>query len=149
MKATYPIIEFHAEEDAKNKQTILHLRTNREPLTSLNAEASTPNFVRQAVVQVPLAHDGHSEWRNIGSGTISAVHFRGFTQEKLAIPFPEQRQAEYRIVIDNDDNPPLTITKITAEGNAYQLKFITDGRAPYRLYYGSTRPRRPVTTPRR
>ena len=32
-KADYPIVEFRAEEDAKRKCTILHVRTRREPLT--------------------------------------------------------------------------------------------------------------------
>ena len=113
--------------------------TNREPLTSLKVETFDPQLrAAGRLVQVPFERNGRSESRHVGSDTISAVHFRGFTQEKLAISFPEQRQAEYRIRIDNEDNPPLTITKITAEGNAYQLKFIADGRAPYRLYYGST-----------
>ncbi len=53
-KTAYSIVEFHDELDAKNKRTIIHVRTNREPMTSLNVETSTPNFVRQAVVQVPF-----------------------------------------------------------------------------------------------
>ena len=41
---------------------------------------------------------------------VSRIDFRELHREELMIPFPESRHEHYRIVLDNGDNPALTIT---------------------------------------
>ena len=144
VKRAYPVVEFRAEDDAKNKQTTIHVRTRREPVTSFVIETTTANFVRQAAVWAPVEHRGRSEWREVGGATISAIHFQGFERRNLSIAFPEQRQEEYRIIVHNADNPPLTISGVSGEGNVYQVKFIAEKDAVYSLYYGSASAEKPT-----
>ena len=124
----YPIVEFSTEEDAKEKQTIVTVCTRREPLTALTIETTSSNFSRAAAVQVPVTRGVATDWVEVGGTTVSAVRFRGFEQEKLIIRFPEQRQAEYRIVVSNQDNPPLEITGVAADGNVYRVMFFAGRR---------------------
>jgi len=65
------------------------------------------------------------------------LNFRDVSREQTTIPFTEQRHTAYRIVINNQDNPPLPITGIRATGNEYALKFLPVKGAAYRVYYGS------------
>ena len=50
--------------------------------------------------------------------------------------FSEQRQSRYRIVIDNQDNPPLEIDAVSGIGHGYQLLFLPQAGNHYRLQYG-------------
>ncbi|HEY4309938.1 MAG TPA: DUF3999 family protein [Pirellulales bacterium] len=138
VKTAYPLTNLKTEEDEKNRLTIVDVRSRREPLTSLTLKSEMPNWVRRAVVQVPDGSGAGDGWRDLCSATISAIRFRDFKQDQSTISFPEQRESAYRLVIHNEDNPPLTVTEVLAEGNQYQLQFLAGSHAPYRLYYGST-----------
>ena len=89
MQVDYAVAGFEAEQNAKDKQTILPIRTDRQPLNELSIVSSTPNFARHAVVQVPLERAGQTEWRDVGHATLSAIHFHGFQRERLSISVPE------------------------------------------------------------
>ena len=58
-------------------------------------------------------------------------------REQLTIPFPEHRQEEYRIVISNEDNRPLEIQGVKAQGNVYRAVFLAQEGKKYRVFYGS------------
>jgi hypothetical protein len=148
--ANYPVVEFKAKEDAEKKQTIIEVITRREPLTSFTLETPSKNFSRRASVQIPMTvrspaalQPDRTEWAEIGSATVSKLQFRGFNREKLAISFPEHREEKYRIVIDNQDNPPLEIKGVKAEGNVYRLVFLAQQGKPYRVFYGSEKAEAP------
>lgn len=143
-KAEYPVAGFQTGQDAEKKQTYLQVQTRREPLTSFTLETPSRNFSRRASVQVPVVvSDGaglrpdRTEWRDIGSATISKLQFRSFRREELTIGFPEQRQEKYRIVIANEDNPPLEIQGVKAKGGVYRAVFLAQEGKPYRVFYGS------------
>ncbi len=142
-KADYPIVEFHLEEDAKEKCTIINVRSRREPLTGLMLETTDRNFSRPAVVQIPVERGINTEWVEVGRATLSVVSFRGYHREQLKVAFPEQRQETYRIIIQNEDNRPLKITGVAAEGNVYHIVFLALKDTAYRLYYGSEAAERP------
>lgn len=136
-KAEYPVVEFTQETNATKKQTILHVRTRRAPLTALTLQTASRNFHRRAVVETPVDRGPATEWQSIGHATLFNFRFRDMHREQLAIAFPERRQEQYRIVIDNDDNPPLEITGVKAEGNVYRATFLAEAGKSYRVYYGS------------
>jgi len=133
----YPIAGFEKEEDAAKKQTILRVRTHREPLTRFTLQTASRNFDRRVVVEVPVVHGVHTDWNAIGEATLSSFRFRNIHREQLSIVFPEHRQEEYRIVIRNDDNPPLEIKEVKAEGTVYQVIFLAQPGKGYRVFYGS------------
>ena len=74
---------------------------------------------------------------DIASGEASLVDFGGCHKETLSLSFPERREAEYRIVIHNEDNPPLKLTGVTARGNAYRVVLLAAEDEDYRLCYGA------------
>jgi hypothetical protein len=124
-------------------ETVVHVRAQREPLTGLLLESSSRNFTRRAAVQVPVTTGVRTDWREIGQATISQIDFRDLHRKELKISFPEHRSEEYRVVIDNRDNPLLQITGVQGEGSSYRLVFLGAPNSEYRLYYGSEVARAP------
>lgn len=144
-KTDYPIVDFKTTEDADKKQTIIEVQTNREPLTSLAIASGGRNFSRRAVVQAPQEQGVRTRWVEIGKATVSRVEFAGFKREQLKITFPEQRERKkiFRIVIDNEDNPPLDITGVQARGNIQRIVFLAGPDQTASVYYGSAVAERP------
>lgn len=136
-KAEYPVAGFEKREDVEHKQTVLAVKTRREPLTGFTLETPSRNFSRRVLVQVPVAQGSETQWREVGAETLCKFEFRSFRRERLTVPFPEQRQAEYRVVICNEDNPPLAVAGVRAEGNVYHAVFLAEATKSYRVFYGS------------
>ena len=132
----YPV-EFRTEEDPKQKATLVHLLTRCQPLTEVKLETTSRNFSRTVVVEKPVTHGVRTDWVAVAQSQIRLIDFRGFHSEDLKIDFPENREAEYRLVIRNEDNPPLRITGVKARGNVYRAVFLAAADEPYRVYYGS------------
>jgi hypothetical protein len=136
-KAEYPVAEFRVEENAAEKETLIYVNTRCEPLTGLTLETASRNFNRSARVQISENRGGRSTWVDIGQGGLSRVKFGSYHNETLGLSFPEQREKEYRIVIRNEDNPPLKITGVKAKGNIYRAVFLAEENETFRLGYGS------------
>ncbi len=133
----YNVVGFHVEHDVKAKISRIEIDTRREPLWRLSLLTASKNFSRKARVLVPMERGVKTDWIEAGRGTVENIQFRSFHRAQLAVDFPEQRQARYRLEIENADNPPLEITAVQAEGSGYRLVFLKpDGRA-LRLDYGS------------
>lgn len=135
-KQNYPIVGFKVSQDAKAKQTVVEIQTRREPLTSFRLETSSKNFSRNAVLRVRETHGIHETWREIASTTVSQLDFKTLKREQLRIDFPESREVQYRLVIDNRDSSPLEITGIAAEGNVYEIIFLAGSTKGANLIYG-------------
>ena len=142
-KLAYPIVEFERTDDEKEKRTVIALTTQREPLTSFTLETKSRNFSRQAVVEVPVERGVRTDWEEIGRATISVIEIGEFNREHLEIKFPERRHQKYRIRIENQDNPPLAITNVKAEGNVYRAVFFAPETETCRVYYGSESAQQP------
>lgn len=136
-KADYPVAQWTVQDDAGEKTTVLEIAARREPLTEFTLKTASQNFSREAVVQTPVARGVHTDWVVLGRATITRVDVGGYQNEKLSLAFPETRAEKYRIVIRNQDNPPLKITDIAAQGNVYQVQFLPAETGQCRLYYGS------------
>ena len=131
----HPAVEYRCEEDPKEKATIVHVRTQREPLVGLALVTGSRNFNRAATVQVPVARGVRTEWDTVGRGIVSLLDFRGLKREGLSVSFSEQRQAEYRLLIRNEDSPPLEITGVQGRGRVYRAVFLAGPNKKYRLAY--------------
>jgi hypothetical protein len=101
----------------------------------LTLETSDRNFSRHAVVEAMQVRSPHGRLR-VGEATLSRIDFKTLQRADLTIEFPETRSRSYRIVIDDRDSPPLTITGVRAEGNEYELVFLATPGNAYRLEYG-------------
>lgn len=138
--AAYPIAGFESKEDPAKKQTTITVRTRREPLIRFTMETPSRNFSRRAGIEVPVARGVNTEWHSIGEATVSNFSFRDQRREQLTIgfhAFHEHREEQYRIVISNEDNPPLNVTGVKAEGNVYRVVFLAQPNKTYRVHYGS------------
>ena len=136
-KVDYPVKMSRVEENPAEKATIVYVDARREPLTELTLETSSRNFNRAVSVQTPATRGVRTRWTDIGHGQISVLDFGHFHREAMGISFSEQRQGEYRIVIQNEDSPALKITGVKAKGNQYRAVFLAQANQTYRLYYGA------------
>jgi hypothetical protein len=109
----------------------------------MTLETASRNFSRAIEIQAPVRHSERTEWVDVAAGRVSLVSFRGYHKESLRLEFPEQRESEYRIVIHNEDNPPLKLSGVKARGPVYQVIFLADENQSYRLAYGSESAERP------
>ena len=133
----YPVAAFKISQDAEHKTSLIDIDTQRQPLTGFKLQTVTANFNRNAEVQIPLQHGIETRMQSIGSATLEALHFQDINHEQSTVPFPEQRQPHYRIVIHDQDNPPLEIASVSGVGNGYQLLFLPQPGKSYQLHYGS------------
>jgi hypothetical protein len=133
----YPIAGFEIQEDREKKQTLVTIRTRREPLTSFVLKTTSRNFSRPATLEIPVVQGVKTSWRTLGSATFSQLGFRNYHREQLTIEFPVDRQAEYRLVIYNEDNPPLEIQDVQAEGPMQRVVWLAQPGKAYQLFYGS------------
>ncbi|MDZ7617766.1 MAG: DUF3999 family protein [Patescibacteria group bacterium] len=133
----YPVAQFKVEQDAEHKQTIVTVHTRREPLTAFQLETPARNFNRAVSVERPESRGVRTEWRQLGRATLSRFAFRELNREQMEVGFPETRSEQYRLVIDNRDDPPLEITGVRATGNVYRMVYFAEPGKEYRLAYGS------------
>jgi hypothetical protein len=133
----YPVEILRIEEDRAKKATVVTVQTHGEPLTEFTLETSSRNFSRTASVQVATVEANETRWNDIDRGQVSLLAFGSFRREALTLSFAEHRQREYRIVVFNEDNPPLQITGVKARGNQYRAIFLAGADQSYRLLYGS------------
>lgn len=137
-KTNYPVAGHHVEQDRKKQQTLVYIDMQRQPLTSLELETRDRNFSRHAAVEVERVQGVKKTWEKIGEGTLSRVDFKNLKREKISISFPESRQSQYRLVIDDRDSPPLEVAGIKAEGNVYEVVYLARPDRHDQLVYGST-----------
>ncbi|MGR9087763.1 MAG: hypothetical protein ACU841_11905 [Gammaproteobacteria bacterium] len=139
----YPVAGFEVTEDAESQTTAIEVVTAREPLTGFRLQSSTSNFNRTAVVQIQEKHGIDTSIKVIGRAALESLRFRDIDRVRNEIGFSEHRRSNYRIVISNQDNPPLAITSVTGIGNGYHLLFLPQKGKSYHLRYGSDKASRP------
>jgi len=140
----YPAAEYKITEDKEKQTTLIDVTTLREPLTGFTLYTSSDNFTRPAAVQIPVRQGIGTSMHTVGSALLESLHFRDIQREQSAVSFPEQRQKSYRIVLSNQDNPPLAITGITGTGPGYHLIFLPAPGQIYLLRYGLEKAKRPA-----
>lgn len=139
----YPIAAVKLSQDVEHKTTLIDIDTRRQPLTGLTLHIDTPNFSRRADVQIPLQQGIETRMQTVASAMLEGLHFRDINRDSTAIGFAEQRQSHYRIVVYNQDNPPLAINKLVGTGPGYQLLFLPQHGLSYRLQYGLEKAEQP------
>jgi len=133
----WPLLSSAAMMDSKAKTTEILLETGRAPLTRIEIETPAHNFQRRASIQVPDMAHGKKIWRTVGTGKFTRVELPGFSTNSMYIDFPQQREEELRLVIENADNPPIEITDIRATGPTFLLLWLAEPGAIYRLATGN------------
>ena len=137
IEAPVPAVMGEVRQDSEQRQTVIEVRSQREPLTGLKLECASRNFSRRASVQISTSRGVQSSWREIGQATVSRFEIADLKEEQLTIRFPEQRHATYRLVIDNRDSPPLEVTQVAGIGPVYEALFLAQPQDAFELRYGS------------
>lgn len=131
------IRELAISPDPDNRRTIVTFDTASQPLTALTLEIKESNFSRP--VSVAGADISGGPWTELVLERISRIDAGKVHQQHLTIPLnSERRYRHYRIIIDNQDNPPLTVAGIRAKENIYEVLFFPKTGSHYRLYYGGS-----------
>lgn len=133
----YPLPDFRVHEDPERRATLIDIDSHQLPLTGLKVDVATPSFQRDVELQTPRAGGGDSAWQTLSAGQLRALRFGDIQQTETRIDFPENRGERYRLVIHNQDNPPLQIAGLTGLGRHYRLLFIAAPNTAYRLTYGT------------
>jgi hypothetical protein len=135
-RMAYPPLRVNRRVDEKHRQTVIEVETNREPLTSFLLETEQRNFSRQIRVEIPVLEGGMKAWRTLAKSRISRLRFREISREEMRISFPETRQSQFRIVIENGERQPVQITAVNPEGPIYRLLLVMAQRQRVDLVYG-------------
>ncbi len=137
-------VAFSVEPDAKEKRTYVYVDANRRPFSRLAIETASKNFKRRVRVETkgivwnPRLHKfDDDEWRSAAAGELFNAEIGEGRREQLTIAMPEIRTPQCRLAIEDEDNPPLTITGIKIEGAAYCALFIAEPGRSYRVCYGA------------
>lgn len=140
----YPPAAFQSEEDQERRQTVLRVQTRREPLTQFTLLSPSRNFHRRVTAQVSVVREGKPAWQELAQATLFRFSFRSQQREELTVCFPERRETEYRLLVDNADSPPVQFTGVQAEGPRYRMVFLAAEGQTYRCVYGADEVARPT-----
>jgi len=140
----WPIESFKQSTDKEKQQTLIEVKTGREPLTKFVLETSSRNFNRRVHVLVPEVHGVRTTWRELAQATVHRFEFEDIHEERLEVSIGESRHETYRLAIDNYDNPELDFTAIKTEGRDYRAICLSQGDQTLTLSYGDEKAAAPV-----
>jgi hypothetical protein len=125
-------------EDPATKSTLARfdLGITGLPVNRLRLESSSPQF--QRAVGIETSDDGQS-WSLAGGGTIARLPGPEFTEESLTLSASGGHRY-FRLRIYNRDDKPIQISRIQAEGQVNQVKFLAPAQGSYWLYYDALEP---------
>ncbi len=124
-----------AEED-RTTSLVLDLGTPGFPTSGITVSTPQENFYR--LVAVEGSADAVS-WRRVQtSEVLYSFDTPKFVGGKLSVAYPESTFRYYRLIVRNEDNPPLPITGASAHGYLRKLIFEASPGGNYRLYYGNS-----------
>lgn len=133
---TYRPAGFKLSQDTEHKATWVDISAEKQPLTGLHLDVEEPVFSRRGEVLIQKQQGLETVWRTITTGTLSALRFQDLNYDHATLDFTEQRAQRYRVIIYNQDNPPLTLKDVSASGPGYELLFIHQPGSSYQLRYG-------------
>ena len=142
-EVSWPASISSISQDTDRRTTLVDvdLGTRGLPSHRLVIEASEVNFYRE--VDLQTSADG-VQWRPSGSrSAIFAYDTPKFVGSDLVVTHPESTSRFIRIIIFNEDNPPLDVERVEVYGIRRTLVFSADPRRSYSLYYGNAEARRP------
>ena len=102
------------------------------------------NFYRQVDVAARATDSDDEPWRTLVSrAAVHSIDTPSYTGKSLAITYPETTNRYLRIVIHDEDNPPLDVRAVEVWGIQRRLLFLADPAKSYELHYGNDDATRP------
>jgi hypothetical protein len=136
-KTKYSVEHFDVMEN-QNHQTILTFETQREPITDVKILIDAQNFSRSARVEYEVEDtNGRTIWQRYEPGVITRFAIGTVRKDDVELSIPETCAARFRVVVDNQDSPSLSIAGIELAGPIYELTFLASQPEKLQLEYGS------------
>ncbi len=134
----YPTSNFVATVHEKNHQTVFMFDTKQEPITEIKVITASENFSRSATVESEVEDtNGKLAWQVISNGTLTRFSVGAIQRKELTLSIRESRASRYRVLIDNRDSSPLSISGVELSGPRYELMFLASAGQKFSLQYGS------------
>jgi hypothetical protein len=123
--------------DAEDKTTVILLDGGSLPLHELILGTEDRNFRREVLLQVPGV-EAEDAWRTVDRGFVHSYHVGEFREARLSLVFAERRSDRYRLVIQNGDNPPLRLTRVTGKSRLEEMLFLASADDRLFLFLGAS-----------
>jgi hypothetical protein len=131
----YPVTNLTVKVDEPKNQTVVRFEAGRIPLTRLTILSDARNFSRSFVLYADDPDRRFDQPRPVlARGTLRHLDFRTINLKDLAVNLPESRRMAYELIIENGDNPPLSVSGIILEGPELQALFMAPPASRIRLY---------------
>jgi hypothetical protein len=129
------------DPNQKTTNVLIDLGTPGLPSSHLHVDVPGVNFFREADVQ---SSPDRESWRTLVRGAdLYNYDTPKFAGGNLDITYPETSSRFLRLVIHDEDNPPLDVRGVNVWGLRRRLVFTVDPQPSYRLYYGNEAARKP------
>ena len=129
--------------DAGQRTTNVEVDLGTPGLPTYRLAISVPevNFYREVTLE---ASTDREKWTTImGRADIYAFDAPKFVGERLFFTYPETTARYLRLVIHDEDSPPLTVQEVNVWGLWRRVVFAADPQQSYKLYYGNAKAQRP------
>ncbi len=139
----WPVSILGISHDTSRRATLVEvdLGTPGIPSYRLAVNVSDVNFNRDVALE---ASPDREQWRTILSrASIYAFDTPKFVGKSLTIAYRETTSRYLRLVIHDQDNPPLNVQDVKVWGFRRRAVFTADPQKSYKLYYGNTEAQRP------
>jgi len=139
----WPSSILNISRDAGQHTTNVEIDLGTPGLPSYRLTISVPdvNFYREVTLE---ASTDRENWNRIlRRANIYAFDTPKFVGKNLVITYPETTARYLRLIIHDEDSPPLTVQEVNVWGLRHRLVFAADPQQSYKLYYGNTDARRP------
>jgi len=138
---TSSILDISRDADQRTTNVEIDLSTPGLPSYRLAINVPDVNFYREVTLQ---SSSDRENWTTVVRGAeIYAFDTPKFVGKSLAITYTETTSRYLRLVIHDEDSPPLTVQEVNVWGLQRRLVFVADPQQSYKLYYGNAEAQRP------
>jgi len=141
---TYPVRGAAVRHIKEGRVTVVRFAVPCVPLTCVRLNVDDQNFSRMYALHAIRA--GKDQWGRpqetrllLARGMVSRFNLRAVRREAMDITISEAHFSDYELVIENGDNPLLSISGVEVSGPAYQVGFIARPGESYRLFFGGVK----------
>lgn len=135
------ILETSSNAKGLTTNVVIDLGSAGLPSYRLYFNITDANFYREVSLE---ASPDRQSWDTIlPHDEIYGFETPKFTGKSLGITYPETTSRYLRLVIHDEDSPPLTIEWVKVLGLSRRLVFAADPQQSYKLYYGNAEAQRP------
>ncbi len=129
------LIAWTASQDLPKQQTLLTFSTPREPLAALILKTDEANFSRIVTLEGRVTEQ--ETWQTLANGRITRICAGLIQQDHMTLTLPhEYRGRHFRLIIQNQDNPPLSFTGLRVRHHAYEGLFFPKPGTTYQVFFG-------------